>query len=125
MQYLKINPGSAPEVLKVVHYFWERISSEIFDWVRNTSPIFKLLGQNLSKFVSCQNTFLARLNHSFRGICSLCNIYMSSLKVIFSVHFFFLESLKKNVLECHLYYSVTFCISTCIMNKVTRKYKHQ
>ena len=49
---------------------------------------------------------------------------MSSLKVIFSVHFFLLESLKKNVLQYHLHYSITFCISTCIMNKVTWRYKH-
>ena len=33
----------------------ERISSEEL----NTSPIFKLLRQNLSKFVSCQNKLLA------------------------------------------------------------------
>ena len=49
-------------MLKVVNYFRERISSEIFDWVLNTSPIFKLLRQNLSKFVSYQNKLLARLN---------------------------------------------------------------
>ena len=49
---------------------------------------------------------------------------MSSLKVIFSVHFFLLESLKKNVLQYHVHYSITFCISTCIMNKVTWRYKH-
>ena len=42
-------------MLKVVNYFGERISSEEL----NTSPIFKLLRQNLSKFVSCQNKLLA------------------------------------------------------------------
>ena len=82
-------------MLKVVNYFRERILSEIFDWVLNISPIFKLLRENLSnicsqrKFVSYQNKLLARLSHSSRGTCSLCNIYMSSLKVIFlSISFF-------------------------------------
>ena len=32
---------------------------------------------------------------------------MPSLKVIFFVHFFFLESLNKNVLQCHLYYHMS------------------
>ena len=107
-------------MLKVANNFRERISSEIFDWVLTTSPIFKLLRENVSticsqpKFVSYQNKYLARLSHSFRGTCSLCNIYMSSLKVIFFVHLFFLESLNKNVLQYHLYYNIIFCISTCM-----------
>ena len=106
-------------MLKVVNYFRERISSEIFDWVLNTSPIFKLLGEHLSKFVSSQNKLLARLNHSSREICSFCNIYMSSLKVIFFVHFFFLESLNKNVLQCHLYCNMSLLnyvpfVPTCL-----------
>ena len=63
---------------KVVNYFQEIISSEIFECVLNTFPIFKLLRENISKFVS-----LGRLNHSSRGICSLCTIYKSSLKVNF------------------------------------------
>ena len=109
-------------MLKVVNYFWERISSENFGWVLNTSLIFKLLRENLSticsqpNFVSYQNIFLARLSHSSGGTCSLFNIYMSSLKVIVFDHFFFLESLNKNVLQYYLYYNITFCISTCIMN---------
>ena len=106
-------------MLKVVNYFRERISSEIFDWVLNTSPIFKLLGEHLSKFVSSQNKLLARLNHSSREICSFCNIYMPSLKVIFFVHFFFLESLNKNVLQCHLYCNMSLLnyvpfVPTCL-----------
>ena len=46
--------------LKVVNYLRKRISSEMFDWVLNTPPIFKLLRENLSKFVSCQNKLLAK-----------------------------------------------------------------
>ena len=38
-------------------------------------------------------------------MCSLCNIYMSLLKVIFFAHSFLLESLNWNVLQCHLYYN--------------------
>ena len=97
-------------MLKVINYFRERISSKILGWVLNTSPIFKLLRENLSKFVSYQNKLLARLNRSSRGICSLCNIYMSSLKVIFSFILFFFElnvcdlvelSRSQNMLEMH------------------------
>ena len=126
-------------MLKVVNNFRERISSEIFDWILNASLIFKLLRENLSiiccqpRFALYQNKLLARLSHSSRGTCSLCNIYMTSLKIIFFVHFFFLESRNKNVLQYHLYYisvseSLRACIMnicTCIMNKVTGRYKHQ
>ena len=64
----------------------------------------------------CQNKLLAKPSNSFRGICSLCNINMSSLKVPFFVHF---------MLQCHLYYNITFCVPTSIMNNVTWRYKHQ
>ena len=68
--------------------------------------IFTLYREKLSKFVSCQNKL--KINDSSTGICLLCNIYMSLLKVTFFAHFFFLESLNNNAFQCHLNYNIEF-----------------
>ena len=104
--------------LKAVNYYWKKNSSGMLDWVLNTPLIFKLLRE---KLVSCKNNL--QLNHSSTGNYLLCDSHMSFLKVTFFTHFFFLESLNQNSLQCHLYYNIKFfhgsCISTGIINKVT------
>ena len=83
----------------------------MFDRV-NTSPIFKLLVANLSKFVSCQNKLLAK------------SFFQWNFLAFYNLHALvklFFKALNQDVLQCHLCYSVR-CIlylSTRIMNNVT------
>ena len=71
--------------------FYQKISSEMFDWILNIPLIFKRLRWKLSR-----SLFHVKINssltHSSRGCCLLCNIFKSLLKVSFFIHFYFLGS---------------------------------
>ena len=96
----------------------------MFDWVLNTPLIFKRLRE---KLFHVKITSSIMLNHSSRGICSLCKFYVSLLKVIFSSISFVLNLWTKCSSVICITISNTFSAavdtcSTCILNKVTWRY---
>ena len=113
--------------LKAVNYFRKKKPSDVRLGSKYTSDIQTFERKTQQKFVSCQNKILAK--SFFQRNLLICSIYMSLLKVTFFVHSYFLWSPNWNVLQRYLYSNIKFflCsfISTCILNKVTLRYKHQ
>ena len=81
-----------------ISYFCKNIPSEMFVWGLNTLLIFKHF--SVSLFYDKINF---QINHSSRGICVLCNIYMFVLKATF---LFISIFLGRSSSECALVSSV-------------------